>query len=208
VIGSLRGTILDRRLRAEHQGELLVEVGGVGYRVVVPGGALDRAGELAGDTFLHVHTYVREDAMVLYGFPSAEERSCFEILIGTHGVGPSVALALLSVHTPGALRRAVADNDLDALMLVPGIGKKTAARLVMELGPRLVEDYGDPPELMAADATRGGANRPEARSDVRAALAGLGYGPEEIRQVVAGLPAEGTAQDLLRSALRDLATSR
>ena len=82
MIGSLRGTLLDRALRSDHQAELLVEVGGVGYRVVVPAGCAARAGELGGTTFLHVHTHVREDALVLYGFPSREERDCFEILLG------------------------------------------------------------------------------------------------------------------------------
>ena len=137
MIGSLRGTILDRVFRADHQAELLVEVAGVGYRVLVPAGSAGRAGELGGPTFLHVHTHVREDAIVLYGFPTREERDCFELLLGAHGVGPAVAVALLSLLSPAALRRAVLADDADALTLVPGIGKKTAARLIMELAPSL-----------------------------------------------------------------------
>lgn len=85
MIGSLRGTVLDRSLRSDHQVELLVEVAGVGYRVLVPAGAT--AGELGSPTFLHVHTHVREDALQLYGFPTCEERDCFELLLGAHGVG-------------------------------------------------------------------------------------------------------------------------
>src|SRR5580698_7134635 len=130
MIGSLRGTVLDRLLRGDHQVELLVEVAGVGYRVLVPGGSAGRCGHLGAPTFLHVHTHVREDAMVLYGFPSREERDCFELLLGAHGVGPALAVTLLSVLSPATLRRAVLGQDVDALTLVPGIGNKTAARLI------------------------------------------------------------------------------
>jgi holliday junction DNA helicase RuvA len=221
VIGSLRGTVLDRALRSDHQVEFLVEVSGVGYRAVVPAGCADRAGELGQPTFLHVHTHVREDAIVLYGFPSREERDCFELLLGAHGVGPSVAVALLSVLSPAALRRAVLSGDADALTLVPGIGKKTAARLVMELTPRfeaLIETgagttagnvtneaidktgAGGPHEASAAD-------RAAIRDELRAALGSLGYGTDEIRQVLARLPLEGSTEEMLRYALRELASS-
>ena len=107
MIGSLRGVILDRVTRAGQAAEVLLEVGGVGYRVLVPAGAVSQLGAPGSAAFLHVHTHVREDAIVLYGFPTREERSCFEALIGAHGVGPAVALALLSVHSPAALLRAV-----------------------------------------------------------------------------------------------------
>ena len=105
MIGSLRGVILDRLVRSDSAGEVLIEVGGVGYRVIVPGGTLVRLGELGAAAFVHIHTHVREDAIILYGFASRDERACFEALIGTHGVGPAVALAMLSVHSPAALRR-------------------------------------------------------------------------------------------------------
>jgi Holliday junction DNA helicase RuvA len=226
VIGSLRGLVLDRVLRGDHQVELLVEAGGVGYRVMVPAGSAARAGELGGQAFLHVHTHVREDAILLYGFPSREERECFEVLLGAHGVGPAVALAVLSVLSPAALRRAVLSEDADALMLVPGIGKKTAARLLMELGPRF--EAFEPLDAQAviaggaeADGTKAAgavppdsphegsaADRATRRDEVRAALVGLGYGQEEVRQALARLPGEGSTPDLLRHALRELAGSR
>jgi holliday junction DNA helicase RuvA len=206
MIGSLRGVILDRGARGDHGGEVLLEVGGVGYRIIVTGGTLARIGELGAPAFVHVHTHVREDAIVLYGFSTRDERACFEALIGAHGVGPAVALALLSVHSPVALRRAVAVDDLDALMLVPGIGKKTAARLLIELKARLNLDL-DEPDLALVGA-RGGPAAGGARSEVRAALAGLGYGQEEVRDVLAVLPDEGTVEDLLRIALRQLAGIR
>ena len=197
MIGSLRGVLLDRTAK----GEVLVEVGGVGYRVSVPAGALGRLGELGGQVFLHVHTHVRDDAIVLYGFPTREERSCFEALVATHGVGPAVALSILSVHSPAALRRAVGTGDVDALTLVPGIGKKTAARLVLELKTRL-DLPDDDLELV------GVGGPPPARAEVKAALASLGYGADEVRAALRELPEEGSVEHLLRAALRQLAVSR
>ena len=132
MIGSVRGTVLERT----PAGEVLVEVGGVGYRVLVPSGTL-AAAEPGTATFLVTHLHVRDDAMVLYGFATREERDTFEILIATTGVGPKLALAMLSAHSPNSLRRAVADGDLDALCLVPGVGKRTAQRLLVDLRSRL-----------------------------------------------------------------------
>ena len=220
MIGSLRGVVLERTARNAQAGDVLVEVGGVGYRAVVPAGALAQIPEPGEPVFLHVHTYVREDAMILYGFPTRDERSCFEMLIGAHGVGPAVALALLSVHSPAALRRAVAHEDSDALMLVPGIGKKTAVRLLMELKSRFEAD-ADGPDLHLVDggagtngsrAANGHAEHavdPAAvRQEVRAALAGLGYAADEIRHALSRLPADGTVEECIRFALRDLAVAR
>jgi Holliday junction DNA helicase RuvA len=212
VIGSLRGTILDRVARPGQAGEVLMEVGGVGYRVLVPAGALTRIGSPGRPAFLLVHTHVREDALVLYGFPTLDERVCFEALIGAHGVGPAVALALLSVHTPLALQRAVLAEDADALMLVPGIGKKTATRLIMELKTRLdVELDGADVQLVGVRSVPG-VNRPggeagsaQTRAEVRAALSGLGYGADEIRHALSRLPADGALEDQIRLALQELA---
>src|ERR1044071_1193627 len=121
MIGSLRGSVLERHAT----GEAGVEVGGVGYRVLVPLGTL-AALDPGTSAFLFTHLHVREDAMVLYGFPTRDERDTFEALIGTTGVGPKLALAMLSVHSPAALRRALLDDDLAALTMVPGVGKRTA----------------------------------------------------------------------------------
>jgi Holliday junction DNA helicase RuvA len=194
VIGSVRGSVVERTAT----GEVLVEVGGVGYRVHVPASALPtlHPGDAA---FLFTHLHVREDAMLLYGFPTRDERDTFEALIGTTGVGPKLALAMLSVHSPSALRRALLEDDLAALTLVPGVGKRTAQRLLVELKARL-----EVPEL---DITETGGGRAP-RADVRAALAGLGYGPDEVRDVVAQLPEGGTVEDLLREALKLLAVTR
>ena len=201
MIGSLRGLLLDRSAK----GEVLVEVGGVGYRVQVPAGSLATLGDLGSPVFLHVHTHVREDALVLYGFLSGDERVCFEALLGTHGVGPAVALAILSVHSPAALRRAVATDDADALTLVPGIGKKTAARLLLELKSKLELPDVDL-ELVSVGGTYDRAVN--ARSEVKAALAQLGYGADEVRAAVQQLPEDGGVEELLRVALRTLAAAR
>ena len=195
MIGSVRGRLLDRST----SGEVLVDVGGVGYRAVVGPGTLADLGQLGDEVFLYTHLHVREDALTLYGFPTRDELLCFEGLLGAHGVGPALALAILSAHTPSALRRVLLEDDADALTLVPGVGKKTAARLLLDLKSRL-----EVPDLDVVDG-----NRPaSARADLSAALAGLGYQPEEVRDVLRALPPEGDVDDLLRDALKLLAAAR
>jgi Holliday junction DNA helicase RuvA len=196
LIGSVRGSVLERLAT----GEVLVEVGGVGYRVLVPLGAL-AALTPAAPAFLFTHLHVREDAMVLYGFPTRDERDTFEVLLGASGVGPKLALAILSVHGPTALRRALVDDDLDALTLVPGVGKRTAQRLLVDLKARL-----DVPAVEIVGGDDGGPAR--ARAEVRDALAGLGYASDEVRAVMGQLPDDGVVEDLLRDALKLLAASR
>ncbi|MFN8037813.1 MAG: Holliday junction branch migration protein RuvA [Acidimicrobiales bacterium] len=197
MIGSLRGTLLDRT----GDGEVLVEVQGVGYRVTVSPSTVVQLGEVGADVFLHVHHHIREDAQTLYGFRSRDERVCFEALLSAHGVGPALALAILSVHDPAGLARVLADDDIAALCLVPGVGKKTAARLLIELKSRL-----EVPELAATPVVSvGGAGGASARADVRDALANLGYGPDEVATVLRDLPDDGDASDLLKAALQRLA---
>lgn len=199
MIGWLRGELLARTL----EGELLVDVGGVGYRVSVTAPFLARAGEQGDEVRLHVHTHVREDAIILYGFATAEERRCFEVLLGAHGVGPSLALSVLSMLTPADLVRVVLEEDLAVLCEVPGVGRKTAARLLIDLRSRLAI-----PEVNGSDVPGGSAVTRTTRSEVRAALVELGYGPEEIRLAMDALAAEGSLEDLLRQALRELASAR
>ncbi len=199
MIGSLRGRLAARSER----GEAIVEVGGVGYRVSVSPPTLAALGEVGGEVVVHTHLHVREDALTLYGFAGHDERDCFEALLGAHGVGPSLALAIVSVHPPSQLRRVLVEGDLDALTLVPGVGRKTAARLLIELKARL-----DVPELAMAvpDGNGNGSSTPLA--ELRVALSGLGYEAEEVRRVSRQLPAEADLETLLRSALRLLAASR
>ncbi len=199
MIGSLRGTLLDR-----DGTELLVEVGGLGYRLQVTPATSAGAGDIGSETFLHVHQQVREDALTLYGFTTIEDRRVFEVLIGTHGVGPSMGLAILSVHSPVELRRILAADDVAALCLVPGVGKKTAARLLVELKSRMAAGEVD---ASAAVAAISGGPSGGTRADVRDALSELGYGPDEIGRVLIDLPEDGDTSDLLREALQRLAAA-
>ena len=197
MIGSLRGTLLDRPAA----GEVIVEVGGVGYRASVPTSVLAGLGSVGSAVFLHVHTHVREDAIVLYGFAHADERRCFEALLGAHGVGPSLALAILSALSPAALSTAILEDDLDTLCLVPGVGKKTAARLLLELKARL-----DLPSLGGGSSTAVPVG--PARVEARAALAELGYGPDEIAGALESVDGDAPVEEMVRSALRELVRNR
>jgi len=202
VIGSLRGALLDRG-----DAEVTIEVAGVGYRVIVSPTTAVSLGEVGQEVFCWVHHHQREEAVTLYGFAAKDERLCFEALLGAHGVGPALALAILSIHSPVALARILAEDDLGALCLVPGVGKKTAARLLLDLKSRLsIPDLGAPP---VGDAPVGaGSSGRGARADVREALAGLGYTDGEVREVMADLPDDGDAAVLLRDALQRLGAAR
>jgi len=199
MIGSVRGTLLERL----PSGEVLVEVSGIGYRVIVAPSTAASLGETGSKVFLHTHHHRREDAETLYGFISSEQRMVFEALLSAHGVGPAMALGIMSVHSPSALVRVLANDDIDALCLVPGVGKKTAARLLIELKSKL-----DIPGLdlgigsASADGTGGGSS---SVADVRSALTELGYGPEEVAEAVKELPDSSDTAELLRLALQRLA---
>jgi Holliday junction DNA helicase RuvA len=205
MIGSVRGTLLERW----STGEVLVEVSGIGYRVTITAATALDLGEVGKEVFLHTHHHRREDSETLYGFLTVDERIVFEALLSAHGVGPSLALAILGVHPPASLLRVLADDDLASLCLVPGVGKKTAARLLVELKSRL-----DIPGLDAAAVAGGpgagaGAVRGPASplTDVRDALTNLGYGPDEVAEAVRELPADVDSSELLRLALQKLAAA-
>lgn len=202
MIGSLRGTLSDRGAN-----EVTIEVGGIGHRVTMSPTAALALGEPGDEVFCWVHHHQREDAQTLYGFAVKEERTCFEALLGAHGVGPALAMAILSVHSPPALGRILAEEDIAALCLVPGVGKKTAARLLIDLRSRLAV-----PEAVAQAPAGGPAPgmATSARADVREALAGLGYNEAEVRQVMADLPDDphADAAELLRDALGRLGAAR
>jgi len=196
VIGSLRGVVLERGF----DGVVLLEVGGVGYNVVVSTRTLPEL-EPTTSVFLHVHHHIREDGQTLYGFVGRDERSTFQTLIATHGVGPALAMAILATHPPAALFDIVASGDLAALTMVPGVGKKTAERLLVELKNRL-----SIPVLDTVGGGGGGGG--SVVGDVREALAGLGYAPEEIREALRELPTDTDAATLLRDALKLLGARR
>jgi Holliday junction DNA helicase RuvA len=186
MIGSLRGSVIERL----GPGHLLFEVGGVGYEITMTGRAAARlaVGEQA---FVHVHHHVREDAQQLFAFVSAADRAAFKVLIATHGVGPALALAILDVHEPAALADIVARADAAALTVVPGIGRKTADRLLVELRSRL--------DLPVIDTMSGGGGG--ALGEVRSALEQLGYSAAEIVEVTRSLDPSADAATALRAAL-------
>lgn len=198
MIGSVRGVLLERWAA----GEVLVEVAGIGYRVVVTASTAAELGEIGAEVRLHTHHHRREDSETLYGFRTAEERMVFEALLGAHGVGPSLALAICGVHSPASLLRVLADDDIAALCLVPGVGKKTAARLLIELKSRLDIPDIDVSTVVSPGATAGGRS---ALADVRDALTELGYGAEEVAEAVRDLSDGEDTAELLRLALQRLA---
>ena len=203
MIGSLRGTVLERIAPST----ALVEVGGVGYVVTVTPRVFAEL-EPTSSCFLHVHHHIREDAQTLYGFTSREDRECFQILLGAHGVGPAMALAILGTHSPRGLHNIVITSDIAALTMVPGVGKKTAERLLVELRGKF--DLFDVPAVGADAASAGGRSRGSVVADLREALAGLGYGNDEIREVMSEItPADEAGVDtLLREALAILGVRR
>jgi len=200
VIASLRGT-----LTSKDGGVCVVEAGGVGYLVQVSTHTAAALPALGDAVFLHTHQVVREDALMLFGFAEIEERRLFEMLITVSGVGPKVALAVLSGLEPHALARAIRDGNVVGLVAIPGVGRKTAERLIVELRDKidvLVAAGGPGPEPARLAPPRG-----QHVEDAVAALVQLGYsGPqaqEAIRRVAEGGETL-TLEDLVRRALSRL----
>ena len=201
MIGALRGHLLELD-HGEATATAVVDVAGVGYEVVVGGRLAAVLGSVGDEVQLAVHTHVREGAITLYGFAAPAERRAFRTLVAAHGVGPVLALAILGVHTPAGLAQAVVAGDVTALCAVPGVGRKTAQRLVVELAGRL-DTLALAPSA-TAPAGQAGAGMP-VDEEVASALAGLGYGPDEIRLAVEELDGVDDVATALRQALRRLA---
>jgi Holliday junction DNA helicase RuvA len=191
MIAALTGQIEGRA-----SDSVVINVGGVSFRVYTPASVPKTCGDIGQTLVLYTHLYVREDALNLYGFLSAGDRDFFERLLGVSGVGPKVALALLSVLPLADLEAAIAGGDIDALTGIPGIGKKTAARLVLELKGK----------LDLAKATGGRAADVPAGADILAALTTLGYPPAAAQEALHNLPTDPalTTSDKIRLALRYL----
>jgi len=194
VIAQLRG-----RLLRKDPGEVVVDVGGVGYRVIIPVSTFYRLGEPGADTSLLTYTHVREDALALYGFLTAQEQSLFELLIGVAGVGPRLAINILSGIEAPELLQALASGDVARLTRTPGVGKKTAERLVLELRERAGK--------LAASAPAPAEGPSALKEDLVSALANLGYGRAEADKAADRALRDGSSErfeDLLRRALRVL----
>ena len=199
MIARLRGKLLEKQ-----PNRIVVDVGGVGYDVSVPLSTFYGLGEPGTDVAVRVHTHVREDALALYGFASVLELDLFERLIGISGIGPKVALGVLSGIEPGELIGAIQRGDVARLTAIPGVGKKTSERIVLELKDRLPREHAATPA-----ASDGALEGTVVRDDLLSALMNLGYHrPLAERAVDAALKTAGRDagfERTLRQALRELA---
>ncbi len=186
---------LTGRVAGKSTGSALLDVGGVGYRLLMPTGSLAALPPLGDSVTVHTYLHVREDELTLYGFENEDERGLFVTLIGVSGVGPKVALAVLSALRPDALRAAVAADDVAVLSSVPGVGKKTAQRLALELKDKL-----DLPDFIDTGRGPGAAAAAEARD----ALLSMGFTAVESAAALRGAPAGATTEQLLKAALKTL----
>lgn len=174
---------------------VVVEVGGVGYEIAMTPQSVGGLAAIGEEVVVHTHLQVREDAMALYGFANAADRDLFRILISASGVGPKVGMALLATLRPDQLRRAVATEDATALCAAPGVGKRSAQKIILELRPKLADAEAD--MVTGSD-----------RAQVRQALENLGYTHEEITEVVADIDPDMNPSEQLKSALRALGQAR
>jgi Holliday junction DNA helicase RuvA len=200
MIGQLRGRLAEKR-----PNQVLVDVGGVGYVVLVPLSTFAALGDLHTEITLLIHTHVREDALSLYGFVSSREKHLFELLISASGVGPSLALKILSGMSVDELVPAIRGNDLARLTKIPGVGRKTGERMVVELKDKLQA-------VVVMEAERPAASSPAGvEADVVSALINLGYEARVAEKTVEEARQESGAanfEKLLRTALQALSQSK
>lgn len=186
MIGRIRGEFV-----ASGADTVTVDVGGVGYEIAVTGRTFAEFPPVGSEIVVHTHLHVREDQLALFGFSTADDRDLFRLLMGVSGVGPKVGLAILATMTADDLRRVVATDDAAALTAVPGIGKRSAQKLLLELRPKLDVPDGD----LQSSGPLG---------EVRAALESLGYQSDEISGVLRDLPSDLTVEELLKRSLQAL----
>lgn len=195
MIAHLTGHLREKDTRRVQR--LVVDVQGVGYEVLAPLSTIYTLGEPGSAVSLRIYTHVREDALQLFGFATALEQTLFERLISVSGVGPKLALAILSGVEPVDLGRAIRGNDLGRLTAIPGVGRKTAERLVVELRDRLAQDLGEP---SAAPVSAGDA----VRDDLLSALSNLGYQRAAAEKAVDRVLGRGSESPAFEAALRDV----
>lgn len=197
MIGSLRGKLLEKRPPT-----LLIEVAGVGYEVDAPMSSCFNLPEVGAEVFIYTHMVVREDAQLLYGFVSENERSLFRLLIKVNNVGPKLALAILSSIQPELFIQCVLDHDVSSLVRVPGVGKKTAERLIIEMQDKLADMHASSEQHITANILM---NRtPDAKQDALSALVALGYKPIQARSALAQLNSdtELSSEEMIKLALQ------
>jgi Holliday junction DNA helicase RuvA len=199
MIGHLRGTLIDKR-----PNQVLIDVGGVGYQVHIPLSTFYGLGELRAEVTLLIHTHLREDSLALYGFLTAREKQLFEMLLSASGVGPGLAMRILSGMSVDELVPAIRRSNLAELVRIPGIGRKTAARIVLELRDKLAA-------LEQAEAAASESpGRTGLEADVISALLNLGYERRAVEKAVEGAQRNGSGgsfEVLLRAALQQLSSA-
>ena len=203
MIAFLRGRVLEK-----HPNRLIVDVAGVGYDVAVPLSTFYTAGEAGAEISLRVHTHVREDQLALYGFASALELTVFERMIAVSGIGPKLALSVLSGIEPREFVVAIQHADLGRLTRIPGVGKKTAERLLVELKDRFKAWETVPAMFALVPNQPGGPDAPPvatAENDAVSALISLGYKPQEASKAISAIKEKGlSSEDMIRRALKGM----
>ena len=197
MIYRLRGILVEKDTEG-----VVVDVGGVGYRASASLGTLRALPSLGEECVIHTRMVVREDAMLLFGFAGREERSAFDALTAVSKVGPKLALSVLSTMTPPEVSEAVARGDVIKLASVPGLGKKTAERLVLELRGKDLAAFGPEPAV----AANGGGGGPF--MGARDALAALGYRIEEAEKALNDVPPQDSVEKYIKEALRRIGSRR
>ncbi len=192
MIGRISGRLLEKMPT-----EVLVDVNGVGYEIAVPLTTFYQLGDVEDEVLLHTQMIVREDAQLLYGFSSLSERELFRSLIKVNGVGPKLAITILSGVDARAFSQCVRDNDVKSLVALPGVGKKTAERLIVEMRDRLPDVDQETEALVETN--------PDNLADAEAALTGLGFRPQDASRALAGLEdTDASVEELIKQALRIL----
>ena len=199
MIHRLRGTLVEKDTEG-----VLIDVGGVGYRASASLATLRALPSLGEECVVHTRMVVREDAMLLFGFATREERVAFDVLTAVSKVGPKLALSVLSSMSPPEMSEAVARGDIIRFAAVPGLGKKTAERLVVELKGKNLAAFGPEPAAAAVGSDGGGGPYMEARD----ALAALGYGLEEAERALNGVPPQDSVEKYIKEALRRIGSRR
>lgn len=197
MIHRLRGQLVEKDAEG-----VVLDVGGVGYRVAVSAGTMRDLPAVGEECVLHTRMVVREDAMLLFGFGTRDERTSFDALTAVSKVGPKLALSVLSTLAPAEIAEAVARGDVVKLSSVPGLGRKTAERLVLELKGKDLAVLG-PVESVAVEANGGGPYM-----EAREALAGLGYSLEEAERALNEVPTQATVEAYIKLALRRIGGRR
>ncbi len=200
MIGRIKGIILEKKAP-----ELLVDVNGIGYEIFAPMSTFYQLPEVGATTTLHTHFVVREDVQQLYGFAKLIERDLFRLLIKVNGVGPKLALAILSSMEPDNFIQCIANNDTASLVRLPGIGKKTAERLIIEIADKLKDWVSGGAKGAEPIMMQGNFAAHDSLKDAMSALVTLGYKPQQASQVISKIDTQGlSTEGIIKQALKQL----